>query len=568
MPGDYMVDFLIVVEVCGLQVPQFLSFDYKDGKLVAFPGNHFKEVKYFSDLIKTVNSDEFQPGQSFKKDSLFRFKTGPSKRTYIIFSQILDLTISSTELLKSVRAHVNHFLVINSIIFEYQVNLSKVFIFSKKSPIYCLERVFCVRIDKKDLDVVEETHQFDDYQDVFPVLIKKCLGTPLHKSIVSLLHELNLAKRTDYLEIKATLLWNYLEHLANLFVSTQNKNLMIDQKKFASLKETVSNKIKKLKTQLKATFGIDLQTVESEINAILNKSIKELSDPVSKDQKKQVKQTLNETITSTIENTDILIPGYDKDKIFDLMVNLLGNFPGIVDLILLMFQEIRFQYTKSEENLIHYMQLLRNFYYHSSLETQSIIPELVKEIKRREGTSLGSVDFRFIGEMISRFEKFVEKITYHILDFPSFSIQHATATFSRESFRPELAKEQTEVQYFTEFFSRVLLQLKGSGLHSSLVHFVQASKTRWRRFRSLNVTLKGINKVEHEDLRFKAISLQFTKMFRGNIVAGGVTTSAEHPTNEFFVQVTSETPPLDSMLHFSGMIQNIPLASEKPFQTW
>ncbi len=473
------MNYLIAVEFHGFQVPKSMSITYRGKKLHIYPGNYISLINGVKKQIKYINSPEFREHTLLKTKRFFQFEVGQERSTIVILNYDLDLHQTHIDLYNEIYNFFKTFLKINWVISEYFLNISRILIFKKQNCFHYLLRGINRKLRLSSGRTKFHNFEIENYEEQIELITQTAEKNNLNEAVVGLFYELTYARNALNTETKIIYLWNYLEHLANLYARIQNINLLIDQEKFENLKDKISKRLVKL-VEENENFNavIDTDVLEQKINEIINNFNREakLKKPLSKEVLKALKKNIREEVNNAIKETDILISGYDNHQITQNIMKQINDFPSVRILIELLANNAGYNLNEEETNLIFYMNKARNHYFHESLDNDTLFEVLKNEINSRENQEIENLDFNTYTELIEKFEKFLEKITFHILEFP-VNLKEKRSSQSAEfiGFNKNIHKDEDTASYFTSIFNNILEQYTQQNKYYSLLMFI--SKT-------------------------------------------------------------------------------------------
>jgi len=438
---------------------------------------------------------------------------------------------------------LDNFLRINSLLFDFFIGISRIFIFKKKKFVWQLTRIIeqKLRIDKNKEGPI--FYRYDRYYRDIQYLLNYINSSDFSNEIIGLFYELVAVNEIDALEVRLSLLWNYLEHFIFLYASNVKKNLLINQDQFLILKEKIQIIINNSLTSA-VKIPINLDTLNSELRRLLNLTKASNSIPLEETEWRALKNSICSEIIDLINNNDILLPEYTSEMICNLIIQNITNFPPIRELIKLILQDISFNLSAYDKRTIEIMYIARNYLYHRSIHLDGLYSEIVKEIDGIE-----SYNFESLKEEAQRFHKLLKKITDKALNTRFFEKIRPTSDRINYWFEPTFHGSITE--FFINKLKFVQSVFSSEKKYQNLVSFVlrmtEEYDTRFNVIRSI----EGII-YETRTNQYLLSQLEFKNKFHAKIrVRGGIAYPILYP---FFIRLKNISKDYPGLLTFKTII--------------
>jgi hypothetical protein len=297
------------------------------------------------------------------------------------------------------------FLQVNTFLFKFFISITRIFFIEKVGSVFKLIRVIeqNIRINRNIRDF--SPYKCERYERELSTIFSRINNSELLKEMIKLFYEYGAANETETLQVQFSLLWNYLEHVIYLYANNVDKNLIIEQTAFERVKEQISGILDSI---LETAFlvPINMEYVNSEIGRVLNKINEDLSFPIDNGSWRSLKNQIRNTINNQIQDEDILIEGYDKDKIYELLIQQITQFPPIKELVRLVLRDINYNLTAREIFNLEIIYAARNHFYHHSVDLESLYQSII--LDHREITQFNLISLK---QEIRDFNKFLRKIT-------------------------------------------------------------------------------------------------------------------------------------------------------------
>lgn len=392
--------------------------------------------------------------------------------------------------------------------------------------------------------------EIDNYEKTIEFVLNTIKEDEFKKELISILSEFILAHESTYIETKSIYLWNFFEHLTNLYSSKINKNLLIDDDKFSNLKEKIKDSI----IDNLADFNvnnliIDHLILSQKINRIINEFNKEMEIPIPRQKLRIIKEEIEALVESCIDQVDIIVEGYNKKKIIDLIINRLNQFPGILSLVNLMLENVSFDITEEESQLIESLYNIRNFFFHRSLKIEDML-EYLKETMDLESSDFNRQEFY---KLVLDFEKFLMNLLFNFLEIPE-EINNNQSSLSYEWFiyNNEITNK-TPSEYFSNIFSNYLKKYESESFFANVIELVEKNIQNYETYKNSEI-ISGVYKKLDNGRTLKKVELQFKNKFEGYFRTPHIGFS-QHPKEfEFLLFLCYKSFRLDSILRFKTPI--------------
>ncbi|GAH88734.1 unnamed protein product, partial [marine sediment metagenome] len=238
---------------------------------------------------------------TFLMPTFLKFEIGNGRFSYLVSEISIDIYQDERSFFQDIYRTFDLFLRINSFIFGFFINIQKIFVFSKQEYGYRLNRIIDHRIiiDRNKAGVMY--YRLDNYSEDISLLFNRVRNSELLQDLVQLFYEFIASQNSSEIETKIIYLWNYLEHIANIYTSHINKNLLIDQNKYQQLQERISGLVtENLNTSI--LVPIHLAQLNSKIRGLLNRIKQEKSIPIEKSQWRVIKGKIEDEIIDLIKD--------------------------------------------------------------------------------------------------------------------------------------------------------------------------------------------------------------------------------------------------------------------------
>lgn len=396
---------IILLELHGFQVSKSMKIKYvSDIDIYLYPKELFNAIRHINNAIQELNTINTK-SNTLRFPNLLKFEIGNNKYSYLVCELSIDFYAEDIVIIQRINDFLEIFLQINTFLFEFFISISKIFLIEKRVSIFKLIRVIeqNIRINGNKTDSF--FYKYERYSRDLSTIFNRINDSDLLKKITKLFYGYGAANDTDTLEVHFSLLWNYLEHLINLYASSINRNLIVDQTAFVRIAEQISDLIE---NTLETAFLIPLNLghVKSEIGRLLNQLNENLSLPINDESWRLLKNQIREKINDIIQSEEILIEGYDKEKIYEILIQQIKQFPPIKELTRLVLRDINYHLQPREDRNIEIMYSARNHFYHHSIELESLYRSIISNYKDITQFNLASFKVE-----IKYFKKFLRRIT-------------------------------------------------------------------------------------------------------------------------------------------------------------
>ena len=509
--------FTLVLEISGVNFSKSMSYKYNGATFYLYPGSYFKNIEFIKKELAFINSEEFT-GKSLTMEEPLKFETGSKTSSHIITNMELDLTQTRIELYNEVYAYFEILLKIFGLIFEQFINIKRIFILEKDPFKYNLRRVICRKINSVYREKKPFSYTIRDFENQIPDLLAKFYNNTDNSEIKAILNEFIHAKKTNLIELKAIYLWNFLEHLTSVYSKIKNRNLLVDTDKYKILTQKIKDTIENIiQTNQSIPPLINSQLLIDEIGRIINSLdfTSVINQPISIAKLRAFKKTIRKEVESILKDSDILVEGYNKKKISEIYINLINNFPGIIQLIKLMCLDLNYELSSSEENLIFYMNKVRNFYFHETLDNSELFGLLKKEIEKKENQQINRFAHQEFYNLIQNFDSFIEKLLFHMLSFP-VNLKEGRYSHSVRylAYNRQAHPNEDNVSYFRNLFEQMYDDYTKEKKYHFLLRFIGRSIEDYEE--SLKSTqFSGIHFSESDEEDIQSNSIRFKNLYSG-----------------------------------------------------
>ena len=509
--------FTLVLEISGVNFSNSMSYSYNGATFYLYPGSYFKNIKYIKKELAYINSDEFT-GKSLTMKAPLQFETGAKTFSYIITEMELDLTQPRIEIYNEVYAYFEILLKIFGLIFEQFINIARIFILERIPYKYKLRRVICRKISSAYRETKPFNYTIQDFETQIPNLLARFYNNAENYQIKEILNEFIHAKKTTLIELKAIYLWNFLEHLTSVYSKIKNRNLLVEPEKYKILTEKIKDSIENIiETNTSIPLLINSQILLDEIGRVINSLdfTSKINQPFFKAQLQVFKKTIRQKVESELKESDILVEGYNKQKISDIYINLVNNFPGIIQLIKLMCLDLHYELSPSEENLIFYMNRVRNFYFHETLDNSELFGLLKKEIEKKENRQINRFAHQEFYNLIQNFDSFIEKLLFHMLSFPlNLKERRYSQSVRYLAYNRQAHPDEDNVSYFRNLFEQMYDDYTKEKKYHFLLRFIRRTIEDYEE--SLKSTqFSGIHFSESDEEDIQSNSIRFKNFYSG-----------------------------------------------------
>lgn len=509
--------FTLVLEINGVNFSKSMSYSYNDAIFYLYPGSYIKNVDFIKKELRYINSENFTGKSLTMKDPL-HFETGAKTFSYIITEMKLDLTQDRIEIYNEVYTYFEVLLKIFGLIFEQFISISRVFILEKESYKYTLKRVICRKISSPYKEKQPFNYTIQDFEIQIPNLLAKFSNKPENYKIKEILNEFTHAKKTTLIELKAIYLWNFLEHLTSVYSKIKNRNLLVETDKYKILIQNIKDSIENIvQTDPSIPPLINSQIILDEIGRIINSLdfTTETNQPFSIARLRTLKKAIRQEVNSLLEDADILVEGYNRQKISEIYINLINNFPGIIHLIKLMCLDLNYELTPFEENLIFYMNKVRNFYFHETLDNSELFGLLKKEIEKKENRKINIFAQKEFYKLIHNFDLFIEKFLFHMLSFPlNLKEKRFSQSFRYLAYNRLAHPNEDNVSYFRNLFEQMYDDYTKEKKYHFLLRFIRRTIENYKESLKHN-QFSGVHFSESDEEDIQSNSIRFNDLYSG-----------------------------------------------------
>ncbi|MFX1375982.1 MAG: hypothetical protein ACFFA0_09240 [Promethearchaeota archaeon] len=543
----------IAIEISGVSFSKSMSFCHNEKHYYLYPSSYLNNIQFIKKELNYINSEDFNE-RSVSMESPLKFETGAQTSSYIITNLKLNLLQLRIELYNEIYAYFEILLKIFSLIFEQFINITRIFIFKKEPCKYSLKRVICRKIRSFYREKKPFNYRIQNFEAQIPNLISNFSNSPENLEIKRILNEFIHAKKTTLIELEAIYLWNFIEHLANLYSKLKERNLLIDSGKFENLKQQLKDELENIISNNNTiTPFINSQLLLDEIGRVIN-SLNftiEINQPLIRTIR-NFKKTIRIKIESILQENDILIEGYNKQKIVDIYINLLSNFPGIIILIKNMCNDINYPLSQSDENLFFYMNKVRNFYFHEAIDNDELYILLKREIEKKEKREINTFNHKDFNKLIQQFALLIEKILFHMLSFPS-DLKENKYSHSIQfiKFSEELHPDENNVSFFRNLFEQMYEDYTKERKYHFLIKFIQRTIENYKKTLK-KVRFSGIYYVDSPDTHFRPHNVRFNDTYTG-VLENIKEINVSQMVYNLIIYLKKKEDKLDSLLHFQAL---------------
>ncbi len=234
------MNYILGLKLHGIQVSRSYKVKYnQEMNLYLYPKDYFNRISEIEEFQRNLDSSNSEYYNCLIPE-LLSFEIGNDRITYLIIERSIDAYQDDRAIIKEVRSILDLFLRLNSFIFDFFIQVQKIFIFSKKKDIYHLIRIVDLNIPiiKNKENVL--IYQLANYSEEISSLFLRVNESKLLKDIVKMLFEFTVAKNYSDLETRMIFTWNYLEHISQIYASYKNRNLLIDKQKYDIIQEKIA----------------------------------------------------------------------------------------------------------------------------------------------------------------------------------------------------------------------------------------------------------------------------------------------------------------------------------------
>jgi hypothetical protein len=400
------MNYILCLKLYGVQVskPYKLMYEPKIN-LYLYPKDYFSRISEVDEFQRVLNSPHNDLYNCLKPEPLY-FKVGNDKFTYLIVNCSIDIYQDERALIQEIRDIFDLFLRIHSFIFDSFIQIQKILIFSKSKGTYQLKRMLDINIPVGRNDELVFIYHLQNYNSEINLLFSKINESQLFQDVVRMLFELTVAKNYSDLETRMILTWNFLEHIAYIYASHNDRNFLIDEQKYEIIQEDILAVIKeKMETISQNPLNLALleQKIREQFNDVFNRG---KSLPMEKTDWRALLSAIVDEIKTVIKESDILIDGYSKEKVTELIIKYLDNFPPSEILINLMLNDIKYQMNENETRTLSYMKTARNYFFHTSLRLEGLYQKLIDDYD-----DISEFDINDLKQTLENFEAVLLEVT-------------------------------------------------------------------------------------------------------------------------------------------------------------
>lgn len=501
-------NYVVVVELHGFQVSKSIKISYnKDTRFYLYPGEYFNITRDINLAISDLKSSERIP--AYQTPTFFRFEVGNERFTYLICVMPIKLYTDERTVINAVLEFFNLFLRVNSFIFDFFITISKIFILQKQSSGYRLRRILEQNIIIDQNKKIILYFRVDRYGPNIEALLQHIKDSELLQQLSQLLYEFVAAVNTSQIETRIVLLWNFFEHITHIYSRSRNRNLLIQEKKFQVLKKKVSQIIEQsLTIGGKIPFNLDI--FNHELNRLLNRLNEDIKIPIEQAEWRSVKTKIKEQVNNLIKIKDILIDGYDKKKIQELIIQKMDDFPPIKSLIELMCRDINFDLNGSQDRTIDIMKTVRNYLFHRSIRLEGLYEKIIRDF-----TDIDHFDFSSLKNEMKKFEELIRTIAAKLYKSELLKDKWEIGPVTLHTYNPETSDESSSQEYFINLFNWLKDTYAQEKRYSNILGLIFRNIRRYNSMFNNALLMKGCCFGE-EDKQILQFNLQFNNKFHAS----------------------------------------------------
>ena len=302
------------------------------------------------------------------------------------------------------------------------------------------------------------------------------------------------------------MLWNFLEHIANIYSTNINRNLLIERNKFHNLKEQISQIIEQsLRTSIR--LPINLEQFNSELNGLLNKLNEEIHIPIEKTEWRNLKRQIRAQINNLIKQEDILIEGYDIRRLQEIIVQKIEDFPSIITLINLMCNDVDYNLSEYENRTIIIMNSVRNYLFHRSIRLEGLY-EWINEIFE----DIGHFNFSELKKWTKKFEELIRKIIAKVYRSSVFQEKREIGPKVLRTYHPTIHRETSGREHFINVLNELKKIYTQQNKFSNIVRLILRSNEKFNRILNNTELIEGCC-YGQEDRQLINFQLRFIRKF-------------------------------------------------------
>lgn len=255
---------IIALELHGLQVPKSMKIKFIDDiDLYIYPKDLFNLIDHFDNIIQDLDTSDVE-SNTIRVNNTLKFDVGNDKYSYLFCEFSTDFYDETSVIIQRIIDFFEMFLQVNTFLFEFFISISRIFFIEKVGSVFRLIRVIeqNIRINRNIRDF--SSYKCERYERELSTIFSKINNSEFLKEMIKLFYEYGAADDTETLQVQFSLLWNYLEHVINLYANNVDKNLIIEQTAFERVKEQISGILDSI---LETAFlvPINMEYVNSEI---------------------------------------------------------------------------------------------------------------------------------------------------------------------------------------------------------------------------------------------------------------------------------------------------------------
>lgn len=537
---------ILVLQLHGLQVSK--SFKIKYGQnlnLYLYPKDYFERLSKIDTFLEELESFT-EDLDSLLMPEFLKFEIGNDRATFIIAKIAIDVYQDKKTLFREVSGIFGLFLRLNSFIFEFTIDIQKVFLFLKQGKEFRLIRIIDRRIviDKNNERIIK--YQLDNYNKELESLFDKIRNSDLLQDIVKILYEFIVARNNPVIEMKIMYYWNYLEHIAQIYASHHNRNLLIDKQKFEKLQEKVLKLVNK-KLESVSLNPLDLTQIEHKIRELFNSEFnKGESLFINKTEWRSLLRTVCGDIKALLEDSDVLIDEYDKGKVSTLIIKYLDNFPPSEKLIELVLNDIGYITNELENRILEIMKVARNYLFHTSLRLEGLYQKFIDDYD-----DITSCDLNDLISALRRFEEFLIKATTRILGTNIMKEKKHIADKGLYIRHPSIEKYIGREETFIDKVRLIKKSFRSNRDYEDLIKII-IKKDKQCDGALQHTAMKGYC-FGQEDKKYKEFKLEFLNKYKAQGRFEEGISSAQ--IYDFYIDLKKNNFELESMVQFEEIIR-------------
>ncbi len=540
---------IIILELHGFQVSNSMKINYVNGAdLFIYPKEFFSKILYIKNTIHELNTRSVQ-GNTIRFPNLLRFDVGNDKYSYLICELLIDFYTEETVIIQQILDFMDVFLKLNTFLFDFFISISKIFLFKKEVSKFKLIRVIeqNIRINRNKIDIL--SYKYEEYCRDLSAIFRRISESDFLKNLTRMFYEYAAASDTTVLEVRFSLLWNFLEHMVNLYASTINRNFIINHSVFLRIKEQISNLIVET-LESNISIPLNLETFNSELGRLLNQLYTDVSLPMTEQSWRILKNQIREKVNNLLHNDEILIEGYDKEKISDILIQQINVFPPIKELIKLVLKDVKYVVNSYEKLTLEIVYEARNHFYHRTTELIDLFQII---ISKYEDITHFNVDS--LRAEIKNFNKFLRRIISHFFHNRRFGNLQTASSSHYFWDQHTITGESNANEYFINSIKTVEEIYRQEKKYAQLLKFILRKKDNYDN------AFKGKNELNGicfyvENPEYITFQMNFENRFQAQGTFQG---EIGYPRiYKFFINLNKELHGFSSILKFKEIINMSP----------